>query len=150
MLSPDPRNLFTTKWFYIFLSLVLTAITPNISEMAKNGITVERMLLLLSTITGTSAVFIEKMEKEKNLYTDPRLFGRNKDEAIAHVEKEQKQADLIASTRSITKDVIQDAIANPVEAIQNRAQDILNTSGDLNPKTPDPIKEIIKETIALP
>ena len=134
----NPRNLFATKTFYILTSIVISAVAPNISEMAKSGVTVERALLLLSTLCGSGVMVIDRMEKEKGLYTPSFVSGRNKSDAIANVQIAQ-------SSGAIVKDVIQDAIASPVEAVQERAQTIISTAAELNP-----VQDIIIDAIANP
>lgn len=135
---PKPRSLFSTKTFYILSSIVISAIAPNISEMAKSGVTVERALLLLSTLCGSGVMVIDRMEKEKNVYTPNWIAGRNQVDAVANTLVKE-------SSIAIVKDVIQDAIASPVQAIQDRAQTIINTAADINP-----VQDIINDAIANP
>ena len=132
-----PRNIFATKTFYIFTSIVLTAVTPNIAEMVRSGVTVERMLLLAATLSGTGSVLIDRMEKEKNLYA-PLPFGRDKSDAIANARS-------IDSNEAIVKNVVRDAILSPIAAVQERAQSIVENSVQ-----PDPIQEAIDDVVKNP
>ena len=132
-----PRNLFATKTFYIFASIVLTAVTPNIAEMARSGVTVERMLLLAATLSGTGSVLIDRMEKEKNLYAHGP-FGRDEKDAIANARS-------IDSSEAIVNNVVRDAILSPIAVVQERAQAIINTSAQ-----PDPIQEMIDDVVENP
>lgn len=85
----EPRNLFYTKTFIFLLITFLSGSIPNIVDMQKNGVSLEKTLYLVVSALGAIGITIDKMEKEPNVFTARGLGGRDLEDAQANVQKTQ-------------------------------------------------------------
>lgn len=85
----EPRNLFYTKTFIFLLITFLSGSIPNIVDMQKSGVSLEKTLYLVVSALGAIGITIDKMEKEPNVFTAKGLGGRDLKDAQANVQKTQ-------------------------------------------------------------
>ena len=96
----QPRNYFATSTFLFLVSGLLTASTPNIADIIKNGGSIEKYFYLTSAILSGLGVSAEKMKNEPNLCTPTWCpLGKNaKDVIIAsapQIRLEKVEADIV-------------------------------------------------------
>lgn len=85
----EPRNLFYTKTFIFLLITFLSGSIPNLVDMQKNGVSLEKSLYLVVSALGAIGITIDKMEKEPNVFTFKGVVGRDPEKARENVAEIQ-------------------------------------------------------------
>jgi len=124
MSTPQPRNLFTTNTFISLAIGLITASTPNISDIIKNGGTVDKYLNLLVVVLAGLGVSAEKMKNEPNLYTPNwEPLGKSKSQVL---ENPEVQTISLPLGKDESVNVVVDTTLNTVQDVIDDAQEVVD------------------------